>query len=149
MCRLLKFFHLTCRFWKFSILNIAQKIHFNNLRSSKKMQHTIILLLAVVFAVYAQQTCTAQWQCASYSSDYNYVQCVDGVCKCRTELGFVGNATSSFPCSCPNVVYWGQGNPYCKKCDSPRKVLYDDSGIPRCVNLGECENTSKPISSPH
>jgi hypothetical protein len=51
-------------------------------------------------------TCSAQWECASVSLDYNYVLCVAGKCACRD--GFSGNATAGNKCSClaPNVISW-------------------------------------------
>ena len=60
-------------------------------------------------------SCTAQWQCGSVTNDYNYVACTSGTCKCRTDLGFAGFATTSSKCNCPTPyqVVWGSGSPYC------------------------------------
>ena len=59
--------------------------------------------------------CSAQWQCESCSTNYNFVQCIDSVCTCLTNQGFTGNATVANPCACqsPNTVDWTTGSPYC------------------------------------
>lgn len=66
------------------------------------------------------RTCTADWQCSSSSpnsitNDYNFIKCVSGVCKCRSELGIVGSALPSDKCRCPSpkTVTWQSGKPYC------------------------------------
>jgi len=64
----------------------------------------------------AQVACTAQWQCSSVTTDYNYVQCSNGFCACRTDLGMDGTGLSpSSPCTClsPKTVIWNNGSPYC------------------------------------
>lgn len=57
--------------------------------------------------------CSAQWQCQGVSTDYNFVECDEGVCRCRSELGFEGSATTSDKCRCDDRVYWEGGVPYC------------------------------------
>lgn len=52
-------------------------------------------------------------QCVSVSNNYNYVTCDDGVCRCRSELGFSGDATAASKCSCQHAIHWEAGTPYC------------------------------------
>lgn len=74
----------------------------------------MIFLLLALFGITESLNCTAQWQCNIVSADYNYVNCVSGVCACST-LGFVGNATLVNKCRCvsPNKVYWENTLSYC------------------------------------
>lgn len=72
----------------------------------------IVILLVITLATSAL-SCTSQWQCQGVSSDYNYVRCEGGVCKCRSDLGFIGSATASDLCRCDARVYWENGSPYC------------------------------------
>jgi len=101
--------------------------------------YSVALLLVAVAAV-AALNCNQQSDCMSVSDNYNYVLCVSGTCRCRTDLGFSGSATSSSKCSCPTPsnVYWGAGNPFCKRCDAPREIVYLH-GMPFCVSGEECE----------
>lgn len=71
-----------------------------------------LVLLPLINALNCPQ---GQYQCSSVTLDYNYVECSSGTCKCRTSLGFVGNATLAGKCSCPSPleVYWKSGVPYC------------------------------------
>jgi len=57
--------------------------------------------------------CSAQWQCQTYSVDYNFVNCVNGFCQCRAS--FAGTAQPGDQCRCPqgNSVYWTNGQPSC------------------------------------
>src|SRR5579872_6474895 len=76
--------------------------------------HIILFLLALTYKTLSL-SCTAQWQCSSVTTDYNYVTCTNGLCQCLTVNGFIGNATTSFLCQCtsPDSVYWLNGAPYC------------------------------------
>jgi hypothetical protein len=73
-----------------------------------------VLFLIALFTSVKSLACTAQYQCSSVSTDYNYVSCSSGVCKCSS-LGFVGNATTTNPCRCssPYTVYWLNSMAYC------------------------------------
>jgi hypothetical protein len=61
------------------------------------------------------QKCEFQWQCGSVTKVYPAMDCTDGICTCRNDLGFSGNGNSSHPCSClePRHVEWIQNVPYC------------------------------------
>lgn len=79
----------------------------------------IFLALCCIFFTYTSAlSCTHQWECSSVSQDYNYVECKDSICQCRSSLGFDGSATSDDRCRCdpPNKVYWDQ-DPYCLSFD--------------------------------
>lgn len=105
---------------------------------------TFVLSLLSLSTLSTALNCTAQYQCQSISQDYNYILCDNGVCRCRTELGFSNNAAGI--CSCINAsVYWGGSPslPYCISCHSPRSVQYDEQGIPVCVSLVECDSLTK------
>lgn len=87
-------------------------------------------------------SCSAAWECSSVTDNFNFVDCIDNVCICKTELGFSGSATTSDKCRCdPGDVYWGKGTPYCKICESPASIIYSD-GIPYCVSAPDCESLS-------
>jgi hypothetical protein len=82
------------------------------------MRKLFSLLLLVILAVSAAQalSCTQHYQCNSVTTDYNYVDCLDGQCQCLSDLnGFSGLATTASKCSCPSgwEVYWKNGQPYC------------------------------------
>lgn len=74
-------------------------------------------LIAFLCLIYYTQalSCTAQWQCTSVSTDYNYVSCNAGQCQCLTSNGFVGSATATSKCGCPSgyTITWVNGAPYC------------------------------------
>lgn len=74
----------------------------------------IVAILALAHTSYALD-CTAQWQCSSVTTDYNYVRCNAGQCQCLTSNGFTGAATTSSKCGCPlgYSVTWANGLPYC------------------------------------
>jgi hypothetical protein len=76
--------------------------------------YTVLFLLALTYGANCL-SCTAQWQCSSVTTDYNYVTCTNGQCQCLAVNGFDGNATTSYPCQCtyPDSVYWLNGLPYC------------------------------------
>jgi len=44
--------------------------------------------------------------CASYSQNYNFVECVQGMCQCKS--GFSGDATPNDPCQCDKNLSWTQ-----------------------------------------
>lgn len=96
-----------------------RKIHFSFSQQRPKMQTTIRLILLSfcvgVLIQTARSTCEEDWECSSVSLNYNYVKCLDNVCSCRKDLGFKGNATSVYPCSCPfpKRVYWKDNLPWC------------------------------------
>lgn len=75
----------------------------------------VVLLLFIAITTVNSLACTQQWQCTSVSTDYNYVTCSGGQCRCKASQGFVGNATSQNRCTClqPNSVTWSGGEPYC------------------------------------
>lgn len=54
----------------------------------------------------------------SLTLDYNFVNCVNQKCVCRTDQGFTGDATSDSPCFCDaslnRTILWGpNGTAYC------------------------------------
>jgi len=61
------------------------------------------------------QTCEFQWQCGSVTDVYPAMDCKDGRCTCRNDLGFSGNGNSSHRCAClePRHIEWIQNVPYC------------------------------------
>lgn len=115
---------------------------FTTITPAMKSVSLILLFLGLVTAF----DCTAQYECIDVSDDYNYVRCVTGgvtgVCQCKTELGFIGDASPGSKCRCPTAVYWGGGLPWCINCTSPRHIVYDEQGMPQCVNIGECGYTN-------
>lgn len=76
----------------------------------------LFLILSIFIACFNSLVCTEQYQCNSVSTNYNYVTCDNGVCRCLLELGFSGNATSSNKCNCAYgySVIWDT-YPYCIK----------------------------------
>lgn len=74
----------------------------------------LMLMVLAISSTYASQ-CFQTWQCTSSSENYNYVECIDGACQCKTDLGFTGSATFEDKCKCadPKQVYWKQGDPFC------------------------------------
>lgn len=103
-----------------------------------------IIGLSLITSVFTYN-CTQQYQCESVSANYNYVQCVSGVCQCIGN-GFSGNATTSNPCQCSygnNNVFWGgdPSQPYCLDCVSPFTIYYEpDTGIPYCSDPATCSD---------
>lgn len=92
----------------------------------------VLALLAVTMTLASMDgasalSCSATWECTSVSNNYNYVECVDGTCACRSALGFSGTATTGCKCACvhPNNVYWEGGNPYCIQYDNAVAYLAD------------------------
>ena len=78
----------------------------------------MLLLVLYYFSSLAYSlSCTAQHECQSVTTNYNYARCVSGQCQCKTDLGFTGSATVTDKCSClsPNDVYWAGAPslPYC------------------------------------
>jgi len=71
----------------------------------------------------APSSCSAQWECASVSLDYNYVLCAGGLCKCKD--GFSGNATAGNKCSCiaPNTIKWENNQVTCALAVIPEPTL--------------------------
>jgi expansin (peptidoglycan-binding protein) len=57
--------------------------------------------------------CSATWECSSFSKDYNFVDCVNGKCVCKTS--FAGSAVPGDVCRCdaPKQVFWNGGIPSC------------------------------------
>ena len=78
----------------------------------------LIIFLATLSTVYSL-SCTEKWHCLGVTNNYNYVDCIQGTCRCL--LSFEGNATIENPCACP----------------STSKHVYWDS-VPYCVSLEEC-----------
>lgn len=82
------------------------------------MKYILLLLALIVLSAavntYALQ-CSEDWQCQSVTENYNYVQCLDGLCECKWNNGFIGLATSDSKCHCPEPrdVHWNSGSPYC------------------------------------
>src|SRR6187399_197070 len=76
----------------------------------------LFLILSFFIAFVSSLTCTEQYQCNYVSTNYNYVTCDTGVCRCLSELGFSGNATSLGKCSCAYgySIVW-DSYPYCIK----------------------------------
>src|SRR5579863_802896 len=85
---------------------------------------TLFFLLAL-FSEINSLSCTAQYQCSSVTTNYNYVQCLNGQCQCLASTGFVGNATTQNQCRCdsPFNVYWLSATPYCIQ--YPDAVAYE------------------------
>lgn len=79
-------------------------------RISNIFAYCCIFLFSFSFAL----DCTEQWQCGSVTQDFNFVQCLNSVCQCKSSLGFDGSATVDDPCRCnsPKKVYW-ESDPYC------------------------------------
>lgn len=98
----------------------------------------ILILLGIVLGVNSL-ACQNSNQCNSVSDDRRYVDCVDGVCVCNSDRGFLGSATVTDKCSCPFKIYVGSRGFYCKQCDAPRRMYYDN-GIPYCADPSECED---------
>lgn len=98
----------------------------------------ILFLLGIVLGVNSL-VCQNANQCTSVSDDRNFVDCVNGVCVCNSDRGFLGSATVTDKCTCPYKTYGGNGGFYCKQCDAPRRMYYDN-GVPYCANPAECEN---------
>ncbi len=75
----------------------------------------LILFTYLCQNVYSQTNCESTWQCSELTNDYNYVECLNNVCKCRDKLGFTGSATSQDKCNCPfpKYVIWKDSSPYC------------------------------------
>lgn len=84
-------------------------------------------------------SCQNDKDCSSVSVSRDYVMCEYQQCVCKTQNGFKGNASLEDPCVCDYTVYGGALGPYCKQCELPRKIEYDQMGIPRCLNKAECE----------
>lgn len=72
---------------------------------------SIIYLSAYVYAY----SCPSggQWECNPVSEDYNFVDCVAGVCQCRADQGYKGSAQENDMCYCPYDVYWVGGSNIC------------------------------------
>lgn len=81
----------------------------------EKSINIFIICYFLFFGYSLALDCIQQWQCLSVTEDYNYVQCVDNVCQCRSNLGFEGTATANDPCRCssPKSVHWDSSDPYC------------------------------------
>lgn len=99
-----------------------------------------ILIVCAFLSLVHSLECDYDRDCNSVSLNPNYVDCVQGLCVCREANGFVGEATLESKCACPFSVYGGNGGPYCKQCDAPRTIEYDNQGVPRCLNKAECED---------
>ena len=78
-----------------------------------------IIAALLVATASAQTSCTQRWQCTPVSNDYNYVDCVNGFCKCLYDQGFTGSASVQSKCSCasPSSILWEQGKAYCLDLD--------------------------------
>jgi len=46
-------------------------------------------------------SCQTFLECNLLTVDFDYVDCIDNRCACRTDRGFIGNATLLSPCTCP------------------------------------------------
>jgi len=68
-------------------------------------------------------------ECSSVTRDIDYVECVNHACKCRTSQGFVGSATPSSKCSCPDgySIYRQHNN------DDGN----NNDGLPYCARLSD------------
>lgn len=77
----------------------------------------LLLCCAALELVSAQEACQAKWQCQQFSENYNYVDCVDGECKCLSDSGFSGDAVPESKCSCDSSlgrsVQWTSDGPVC------------------------------------
>jgi hypothetical protein len=97
------------------------------------------LVVVLTFVLYSHAlSCSEQWQCSSVTENYDYVQCIEGECRCRTANGFYGSATTEDKCRCPFGVFWGSNGPQCKQCDPPRSMVWLE-GNPYCIDASECE----------
>jgi len=103
------------------------------------MSITFILSILLIFSpVIYGLACTQQYECSTVTTDYNYVQCVNGQCACLSSNGFNGTATTSDPCRCDYTIAWGNGQPYCMICNPPRFIDYYQ-GNPYCIYPPECQ----------
>jgi len=75
----------------------------------------VIFLVIFIGQLVSGLNCAKQNDCHSVSDNPNYVDCVNNQCVCLTNLGFTGNATQSYPCTCApgNDVISKNGNKYC------------------------------------
>lgn len=98
------------------------------------MYSKVFIAILFVATVTAQLSCSAQWQCSSVTTDYNYVACTNGFCVCRADLGIDGTATVSNPCTCnsPKSITWQNNNPYCV---SLTNAVAEDAAVQRCTVL--------------
>jgi len=84
--------------------------------------------------------CNERWQCVGVSKDYNYIDCLNGVCTCART--FNGTATENDKCRCDRAgVYWNNGSPFCL---SSGQCLFDYYG-PNCN--GTCVNSTNSIGT--
>jgi len=102
----------------------------------------LFMLILSASIIVDSTPCTDTYQCAQVSADFNYVDCINQTCQCKTEFGFSGEATASSICYCPSSIYWGNDNlPYCINCEFPAEIEYDNNGIPRCINIAKCASS--------
>lgn len=77
---------------------------------------SLFLIVASVFVAgcLAQRSCTRERDCDSVANGREFVTCTNGTCRCWTERGFTGNATTSNKCRCqwPRSVYQKYYNNY-------------------------------------
>lgn len=106
------------------------------------MQIKIVFLMLTLFAISATigasaLSCTENYECLPVSQDYNFVECLDNVCVCKTDSGFVGDAKVTSMCDCPSprIVRWDTGEPFC--------LSYDESVA--CTNRQAKEDHQKDV----
>jgi hypothetical protein len=90
--------------------------------------------------------CTEQWHCSNVTEAYNFVECKNGVCACRKDLGFDGNATIESPCSCKDkTVVYMDFQPVCrplfsKSCTEQWQCNMPGQSVTLDFNFVECRN---------
>jgi len=102
----------------------------------------LMLMLVTQYAWAQGSSCDNEQDCVdnNATSHYNFARCVNGTCTCLTYNGFSGDGNSESPCQCDYQVYWGKSEPFCKECNAPDKIYYDEEDNPRCVDLTSCES---------
>jgi len=93
-----------------------------------------LLLLCFSVAVFGL-ACTSDKDCKTVSEKKDYVQCLNGVCACRTSQGFSGDATTTSKCSCaaPGQVVFSAPPADNKKEDLRRGK--DEALVPYCIAI--------------
>lgn len=98
--------------------------------------------------------CTSAYQCEQFADNYNFVDCVQGKCACKTALGFTGAATNDSKCTClePRTTVWDDCTslPYCInpiKCAPTPPVQRECTTIKTCKKVDDCASvTTFPLA---
>lgn len=79
-----------------------------------KLSCFAVAILVLIGACAAAATnCTTRAACNQVSDRPDFVSCVDGVCVCATDRGYVGDATAASKCSCPRESVMIRSAFYC------------------------------------